>query len=258
MKTNQSINTFDKCILQTLRSTVLFFFVKKIHNNNNDNYNLFFKYLKWHFFSKLSNIFCFKARPQSYSGRMQSWSSAQLTWTAVHIVHYSLKPWIRDLFVFSWLITEMDDILEQMSLVMPPAMKAVTAVVSDSPGCESVCGTAVVGFVFQLSLLLWEVCVLMLCVFCVHSMVGAPCTWLPTKATLRLSVSCSKLAVTWTSKTMWVKSSICQLCQPYFSFIHVQLLHCSPDGGNQWNAYLFALNSVFLDPHHFPLTQRFL
>lgn len=72
------------------------------------------------FFSKLSNIFCFKARPQSYSGRMQSWSSAQLTWTAVHIVHYSLKPWIRDLFVFSWLITEMDDILEQMSLVMPP------------------------------------------------------------------------------------------------------------------------------------------
>lgn len=57
-----------------------------------------------------------------------------------------------------------------------------------------------------------------LCVFCVHRMAEALCTWLPTKATLMWCVSCSKLAATWTFTTTWVGSSICQLRWPCFNF----------------------------------------
>ena len=58
---------------------------------------------------------------------MQSLSSTQLTWTAVQIVHYSLKPWIKDLFAFSWLITEM-----YCTLVFSRTISYNTAAVSDS------------------------------------------------------------------------------------------------------------------------------
>lgn len=38
----------------------------------------------------------------------------------------------------------------------------------------------------------------------IYSMAEVPCIWLPTKATLRLLGSFSKLAVTWISKMTWV------------------------------------------------------
>ena len=45
---------------------------------------------------------------------MQSLSFAQLTWTSVQIVRYSLEPWIKYLFVFCGLITEMDCTVKQI------------------------------------------------------------------------------------------------------------------------------------------------
>lgn len=135
--------------------------------------------------------------------RIQTLSSTQLAWTSAQP---SLNAWIKDLFVVRRLII-------QLVLV---CSGRVTGDDHCSSHCSSIWGT---GLSFwdgdrggECLIVLLQCCFPGLtCVFCFRSMAEAPYTWLPTKATLRLCVSCSKLAATWTSRTMWVDSSVFQL-----------------------------------------------
>lgn len=91
--------------------------------------------------------------------RIQSLSSAQLTWPAVHIVHSSLKAWIKGLFVLGWLISEVDHTLSQTA------------------ASDSVWGTVIASFYSTLFAPAGTLCdhVVCVCVFCLPGWVVCVC-----------------------------------------------------------------------------------
>lgn len=115
-------------------------------------------------------------------------------------------------------------------IVLCGRLSSVVLALSGTVNPGSVCATADVYTYFPITLW-WACCV------CVCSMAEVPCTWLLTKATLKLCGSCWKLAAAWTSRMMWVHplfthtahaflSSFTLSCNGWFScfFFYFQIL----------------------------------
>lgn len=117
----------------------------------------------------------------------------------------------------------------------------IAAVFCPVAAVTTVCGTCWHGPFFQGI----RAAVFDLAVFCVaHSSAGALCTWLPTKVTLRLCTSCLKLAVTWTSRTMWVDPPL-----PSPTFHPTPAARAPEPGVTPWVNALH-IRSLFLNLHN--------